>query len=401
MKSVKSIYKIGKGPSSSHTMGPFKCITHYVENHPEAMKLHVTLYGSLAATGKGHLTDQAVVDAFPQGEVTIEWKPKEILQYHPNGMKVAVVNSDGDLYDKWTYFSIGGGDIVCLNKPIDSDDEAEIYPMTTMQEILKWCNDNGRTFWEFVAEHEKNTPGFWEHLENVWKVMQKAVERGIDEEGSLPGPLNLRRKAGSYYIKADGYGDVLRTRGLIFAYALAVSEENACGGTIVTGPTCGSCGVLPGALYHLKKVYGFSDQRIVRALATAGIVGNIVKYNASISGAEVGCQGEVGVACAMAAAAITQLMGGSPSQIEYAAEMGLEHHLGLTCDPVGGLVQIPCIERNAYAAARAMDASIYSLYTDGRHRVSFDQAVRVMKETGHDLPSVYKETSEGGLAKHL
>jgi L-serine dehydratase len=355
----------------------------------------------LAATGKGHLTDQAVVDAFPQGDVTIEWKPKEVLPYHPNGMKVAVVNSDGDLYDKWTYFSVGGGDIVCLNKPIDSDDETEVYEMTTMKEILEWCNDNGKSFWEFVAEHEKNTPGFWEHLENVWKVMQKAVERGIDEEGALPGPLNLRRKAGSYYIKADGYGDVLRTRGLIFAYALAVSEENACGGTIVTGPTCGSCGVLPGALYHLKKVYGFSDQRIVRALATAGIVGNIVKYNASISGAEVGCQGEVGVACAMAAAAITQLMGGSPSQIEYAAEMGLEHHLGLTCDPVGGLVQIPCIERNAYAAARAMDASIYSLYTDGRHRVSFDQAVRVMKETGHDLPSVYKETSEGGLAKHL
>ena len=401
MKSVKSIYKIGKGPSSSHTMGPFKCITHYVENHPEADRLHVTLYGSLAATGKGHLTDQAVVDGFPNGEVVIEWKPKEVLPYHPNGMKVAAINSDGDLYDKWTYFSVGGGDIVCLNKPIETDDEKEVYEMTTMKDILTWCNSNGKTFWEFVAEHEKNTPGFWEHLENVWKVMQRAVERGIDEEGSLPGPLNLRRKAGSYYIKADGYGDILRARGLIFAYALAVSEENACGGTIVTGPTCGSCGVLPGALYHLKKVYGFSDQRIVRALATAGLIGNIVKTNASISGAEVGCQGEVGVACAMAAGAITQLMGGSPSQIEYAAEMGLEHHLGLTCDPVGGLVQIPCIERNAYAAARAMDASIYSLYTDGRHRVSFDQAVRVMRETGHDLPSVYKETSEGGLAKHL
>ena len=382
-------------------MGPFKCITHYVENHPEADRLHVTLYGSLAATGKGHLTDQAVVDGFPNGEVVIEWKPKEVLPYHPNGMKVAAINSDGDLYDKWTYFSVGGGDIVCLNKPIETDDEKEVYEMTTMKDILTWCNSNGKTFWEFVAEHEKNTPGFWEHLENVWKVMQRAVERGIDEEGSLPGPLNLRRKAGSYYIKADGYGDILRARGLIFAYALAVSEENACGGTIVTGPTCGSCGVLPGALYHLKKVYGFSDQRIVRALATAGLIGNIVKTNASISGAEVGCQGEVGVACAMAAGAITQLMGGSPSQIEYAAEMGLEHHLGLTCDPVGGLVQIPCIERNAYAAARAMDASIYSLYTDGRHRVSFDQAVRVMRETGHDLPSVYKETSEGGLAKHL
>ena len=401
MKSVKSIYKIGKGPSSSHTMGPLKCITHYVENHPEAERLHVTLYGSLAATGKGHLTDQAVIDGFPQGEVTIEWKPKEVLPFHPNGMKVAAVNSDGDLYDKWTYFSVGGGDIVCLNQPISSDDETEVYEMNTMQEILKWCNDNGKTFWEFVSEHEQRTSGFWEHLENVWKVMQKAVERGIDEEGALPGPLGLRRKAGSYFIKADGYGDIQRSRGLIFAYALAVSEENASGGTIVTGPTCGSCGVLPGALYYMKKAYGFSDQRIVRALATAGLVGNIVKYNASISGAEVGCQGEVGVACAMAAAAITQLMGGSPSQIEYAAEMGLEHHLGLTCDPVGGLVQIPCIERNAYAAARAMDASIYSLYTDGRHRVSFDQAVRVMKETGHDLPSVYKETSEGGLAKHL
>jgi L-serine dehydratase len=270
-----------------------------------------------------------------------------------------------------------------------------------LSDILKWCNKRGKCFWEYVDMVEGQKPGFWEHLELVWKVMQESVERGIEMEGALPGPLNLRRKAGSYYIKADGYGDVLRTRGLIFAYALAVSEENACGGTIVTGPTCGSCGVLPGALYHLKKVYGFSDQRIVRALATAGIIGNIVKYNASISGAEVGCQGEVGVACAMAAGAITQLMGGSPSQIEYAAEMGLEHHLGLTCDPVGGLVQIPCIERNAYAAARAMDASIYSLYTDGRHRVSFDQAVRVMKETGHDLPSVYKETSEGGLAKHL
>lgn len=417
MKSVKSIYKIGKGPSSSHTMGPFKAIRNYLENHPDADHLHVTLYGSLAATGKGHLTDKAIEEAFHtwkmtdretleskdkrSGDVTIEWKPKENLELHPNGMKVASVNFDGDLYDKWTYYSVGGGDIICMEHPLDADDEAEVYEMNTMKEILDWCNRTGKAFWEFVAENEADTPGFWEHLELVWKVMQKAVERGIDEEGALPGDLNLRRKAGSYYIKADGYGDVLRTRGLIFAYALAVSEENACGGTIVTAPTCGSCGVLPGVLYHVKKVYGFSDQRIIRALATAGIVGNVVKHNASISGAEVGCQGEVGVACAMAAAAVTQLMGGSPSQIEYAAEMGLEHHLGLTCDPVGGMVQIPCIERNAYAAARAMDASIYSLYTDGRHRVSFDQVVKVMKETGKDLPSLYKETSEGGLAKHL
>lgn len=403
MKSVKSIYKIGKGPSSSHTMGPFKATADYLENHPGTERLTVTLYGSLAATGKGHLTDRAIIEAAGNhnAEVEIEWNPKENLPIHPNGMTVGTANSDGETYDIWTYYSIGGGDITCVEHPLDAEDDGEVYEMGTMKEILDWCNSNGKSFWEFVDEHERDTKGFWEYLELVWKTMQRAVERGIDEEGALPGPLNIRRKAGSYYIKADGYGDVLRTRGLIFAYALAVSEENACGGTIVTAPTCGSCGVLPGALYHLKKVYGFSDQRIIRALATAGIVGNVVKHNASISGAEVGCQGEVGVACAMAAAAITQLMGGSPSQIEYAAEMGLEHHLGLTCDPVCGMVQIPCIERNAYAAARAMDASIYSLYTDGRHRVSFDQVVKVMKETGKDLPSVYKETSEGGLAKHL
>ena len=403
MKSVKSIFKIGKGPSSSHTMGPFKAVTNYIENHPETQSLHVTLYGSLAATGKGHLTDKAVEEAAANAglAVIIAWEPKENLPEHPNGMVVASVAEDGSLTDCWTYYSVGGCDIKCMDIEIEDEDGAEVYEMSTMKEILDWCNRNGKAFWEFVQENEEKTKGFWEHIELVWKTMQKAVERGIDEEGALPGPLNIRRKAGSYYIKADGYGDVQRARGLIFAYALAVSEENACGGKIVTAPTCGSCGVLPGVLYHLKKVYGFSDQRIIRALATAGIIGNIVKHNASISGAEVGCQGEVGVACAMAAGAITQLMGGSPSQIEYAAEMGLEHHLGLTCDPVCGMVQIPCIERNAYAAARAMDASIYSLYTDGRHRVSFDQVVRVMKETGKDLPSLYKETSEGGLAKHL
>ena len=384
-------------------MGPFKAVTNYIENHPEAKGLHVTLYGSLAATGKGHLTDKAIEEAAANAglDVVIAWEPKENLPEHPNGMVVASVDEDGSLASSWTYYSVGGGDIKCMDIELADEDGAEVYEMSTMKEILDWCNKNGKAFWEFVQENEEKTKGFWEHIELVWKTMQKAVERGIDEEGALPGPLNIRRKAGSYYIKADGYGDVQRARGLIFAYALAVSEENACGGKIVTAPTCGSCGVLPGVLYHLKKVYGFSDQRIIRALATAGIIGNIVKHNASISGAEVGCQGEVGVACAMAAGAITQLMGGSPSQIEYAAEMGLEHHLGLTCDPVCGMVQIPCIERNAYAAARAMDASIYSLYTDGRHRVSFDQVVRVMKETGKDLPSLYKETSEGGLAKHL
>ena len=401
MKSIKDVYKIGKGPSSSHTMGPFKSVRHYVNHHTEARKILVTLYGSLAATGKGHLTDWACEDAFRDGTVAIVWKPKENLPMHPNGMQVGVIEPNGDISDVWTYYSVGGGDIVCVESPIAEEGGEEVYELTTMKEILDWCNTNGKDFWEYVDEREGRNSGTWEHLEKVWKVMREAVERGIDQEGSLPGPLNLRRKASSYFIRAEGYSDVLRTRGLIFAYALAVSEENASGGTIVTGPTCGSCGVLPSVLFHMQKFYNFSDQRILRALATAGIFGTVVKHNASVSGAEVGCQGEVGVACAMAAAAAAQLMGGSPSQIEYAAEMGLEHHLGLTCDPVCGLVQIPCIERNAYAAARALDAAIYSLYTDGRHRVSFDKVVKVMKETGKDLPSVYKETSEGGLAKHL
>ena len=401
MKSIKDVFKIGKGPSSSHTMGPFKSVRHYVNHHTDARKIMVTLYGSLAATGKGHLTDWACEDAFRDGTVAIAWKPKENLPMHPNGMKVGVIGTDGEVSDEWTYYSIGGGDIVCIENPIESEGGEEVYDLTTMKEIMDWCNANGKSYWEYVEEREGRNSGVWEHLENVWKVMRAAVERGIDQEGSLPGPLNLRRKASSYFIRAEGYSDVLRTRGLIFAYALAVSEENASGGTIVTGPTCGSCGVLPSVLFHMQKFYNFSDQRIIRALATAGIFGTVVKYNASVSGAEVGCQGEVGVACAMAAAAAAQLMGGSPSQIEYAAEMGLEHHLGLTCDPVCGLVQIPCIERNAYAAARALDAAIYSMYTDGRHRVSFDKVVKVMKETGKDLPSVYKETSEGGLAKHL
>lgn len=211
--------------------------------------------------------------------------------------------------------------------------------------------------------------------------------------------MHLSRKAPQYYIKATGYRDSLKSRGLVFAYALAVSEENASGGQIVTAPTCGSCGVLPGVLYHLWKSKDFSEARILRAIATAGLFGNVVKHNASISGAEVGCQGEVGVACAMASAAVSQLFGGSPAQIEYSAEMGLEHHLGMTCDPVCGMVQIPCIERNAFAAARALDSNVFSAFSDGTHRVSFDKVVDVMKQTGHDLPSLYKETAEGGLAK--
>lgn len=413
MKSIRNVYKIGKGPSSSHTMGPFNAMTSYLDHHPETAMVQVTLYGSLAATGKGHLTDVAVKEAYAEWHktekddfeskerlkmnVSIEWRPKETLPVHPNGMRIAAVSPDGDLYDRWTYYSIGGGDILCMENPVEQEKEDDVYQMHTMSDIMHWCNGTGKSYWEYVAENE--SPEIWKHLEQVWEAMKDSVKRGLQEEGVLPGPLNLRRKALSYNVRAFGQGETFRTRGLIFSYALAVSEENAAGGTIVTAPTCGSCGVLPGVLYHMQTKYEFNDTRIIRALATSGLIGAIVKNNASVSGAEVGCQGEVGVACAMAAAAVAQLMGGSPSQIEYAAEMGLEHHLGLTCDPVCGLVQIPCIERNAYAAARALDAGIYSLYSDGQHRVSFDQAVKVMNETGHDLPSLYRETSEGGLAK--
>ena len=400
MQSIRELYRIGNGPSSSHTMGPKKAAALFAESHPRAKKFVVTLYGSLAATGKGHLTDEAILSMMgPVAPTTIEWLPKTYLPFHPNALKLEAYSADGKVTGSQTVYSVGGGKISDGEKTIGvvGDEGKDLYPMTTMTKIMEWCEKTGKSYWEYVEEYEGNE--IWDYLAEVWEVMKAAVERGLDNEGVLPGPLSLHRKAASYFIKAKGYKESLQSRGRVFAYALAVSEENASGGEIVTAPTCGSCGVIPAVLYHLEESRSFSKNRMLRALATAGLVGNIVKENASISGAEVGCQGEVGVACAMAAAAASQLFGGSPSQIEYAAEMGLEHHLGMTCDPVCGLVQIPCIERNAYAAARALDANLCSSLTDGIHRVSFDRVVNVMKETGHDLPSLYKETGEGGLAK--
>ncbi|BEG99100.1 L-serine ammonia-lyase [Bacteroides sedimenti] len=398
MKSIKELYRIGNGPSSSHTMGPKKAAELFLARHPEAASFKVTLYGSLAATGKGHFTDAAIIEVLEShAKVEIIWQPKIFLPFHPNGMTFEAIDKEGAEQESWTVYSIGGGALAEEEGGQIGGDNREIYQMNTMQEILDWCEKNGKCYWEYVQECEDDD--IWDYLAVVWETMKESIRRGLEQEGVLPGPLNLRRKAASYYIRSNGYKQSLRSRGLVFAYALAVSEENASGGKIVTAPTCGSCGVVPAVLYHLQESREFSDARILRALATAGLIGNIVKTNASISGAEVGCQGEVGVACAMASAAANQLFGGSPAQIEYAAEMGLEHHLGLTCDPVCGLVQIPCIERNAYAAARALDANIFSTFTDGIHRVSFDKVVLVMKQTGHDLPSLYKETSEGGLAK--
>jgi len=378
-------------------MGPRAAAEQFLKSHLHACGFEVVLYGSLAATGKGHMTDVAVVDALGSTGIPVKiiWKPDVFLPYHPNGMTFRASNETGVPIDEWTVYSVGGGAIEEEGKPRPG--LSEIYDMGSMTEILEYCEHTGRCYWEYVEQCEGEA--IWPFLAEVWKTMKQAVERGLATEGRLPGPLNLRRKATTYFVKAEGYKDNLRTRGLVFAYALAVSEENASGGVIVTAPTCGSSGVLPAVLYHIWKSRELNERQILRALATAGLFGNVVKHNASISGADVGCQGEVGVACAMAAAAACQLFGGSPAQIEYAAEMGLEHHLGMTCDPVCGLVQIPCIERNAYAAARALDANIYASFTDGTHRVSFDKLIRVMKETGHDLPSLYKETGTGGLAK--
>ncbi len=395
MESIREIYRIGNGPSSSHTMGPKKAATIFKNKFPQATAYEVILYGSLAATGRGHLTDKAISDVIGEGKLTLVWKPETFLPEHPNGMKFIAYSEDHNILGTSTVFSVGGGKI---SEFTSEDSHESVYPHNTLQEILDWTSENGLSLWEYVEKFESKT--ILDYLAEVWKVMVESIQRGIEEEGTLPGGLKVKRKASSYYIKAKSYTGSLQSKTQIFAYALAVAEENAAGGKMVTAPTCGSCGVVPAVLYRLKDSYSFSDKKILKALATAGLIGAIVKHNASISGAEVGCQGEIGTACSMASAAATQLLGGTPSQIEYAAEMGIEHHLGLTCDPIAGLVQVPCIERNAFAAERALNTTTFALLSDGDHLISFDKIVKTMKETGHDLPSIYKETSEGGMAKY-
>jgi len=395
MESLRELYKIGAGPSSSHTMGPKKAAEIFAKRCINVDLYRITLYGSLAATGKGHLTDVAILSILESiASVEIIWKPDVVLPFHPNGMLFEGVK-DGRVVDKWEIYSTGGGSLA--NEATALSQDKSLYPMSTIEEIKNWCYKEGKTYWEYVEDCEGKD--IWVFLDTVWEAMRATIHNGLNNDGVLPGGLKLARKASTYLVKSKSYSDSVSSRAKVYAYALATSEENASGGTVVTAPTCGASGVLPSVLYHLDVSRDFLHIRILRALATAGLFGNIAKTNSSISGAEVGCQGEIGVACAMAAAAACQLFGGTPSQIEYAAEMGLEHHLGLTCDPVCGLVQVPCIERNAIAAARALDANIYASLSDGSHMVSYDRVVAVMKETGHDLPSLYRETSLGGLAK--
>lgn len=397
MESLKKLYRIGLGPSSSHTMAPSRAANQFLAKYPDAAHYRVTLFSSLAATGKGHLTDKAIEEAIQPRSLEIVWKEDEVLPLHPNGMQFDALDADGRQYGHWEVYSVGGGALMEAHPDGSLPSAHAIYPLTTMETLLHHFHERGESFWGYVEAVEGEE--IRDFLGEVWDTMKRSLERGLGREGILPGGLGISRKAKSIHARARMLKSDLRSNGLIAAYAYAVSEENATKGTIVTAPTCGACGVLPAVLYHLFKTVKPSREDIVSALATAGLVGNVVKYNASISGAEVGCQGEVGTACAMAAAAATQIMGGSIRQIEYAAEMGLEHHLGLTCDPVDGLVQIPCIERNAHAATRALSCCHFALLSDGVHKISFDEVVAVMKETGQALPSLYRETAGGGLAK--
>lgn len=394
MESIRRLYRIGTGPSSSHTMGPQLAAQNFLAGNPSAGSYRVTLYGSLAATGRGHLTDKALADVFGTRTMELLWKPAEQLPLHPNGMRFEALDVNGEVFDAWEVYSVGGG---ALRDGQQRESHPSLYRLNSLAEILEHCDKSGESLWEYVfsCEDEK----IQDYLHQVWSVMSAAIQRGLNHVGVLPGGLGLGRKAHTFQQKAGLYGSDLKKNARIWSYALAVSEENASGGEIVTAPTCGASGVLPAVLRYLRETLECSTEDILRALATAALIGNLVKHNASISGAEVGCQGEIGTACAMAAAAATQLHGGTVRQIEYAAEMGLEHHLGLTCDPVNGLVQIPCIERNAHAATRAISCCHFALLSGGEHKITFDEITRVMKETGHALPLIYRETAEGGIAQ--
>ena len=398
METIKKIYKIGYGPSSSHTMGPHRAAELFRARTPQAARYRVTLFGSLAATGKGHHTDKAICRGLDTTDVEIVWRADIVKPFHSNGMLFEAIGSDGSVADSWLVYSIGGGYLSTEEGevPLGITPEGEVYPHNSMKEIADYVNKEGLSFWEYVEQCEDDS--LWPYLGEMWQQMQQTIEEGLLDDRVIEGGLHLRAKAHQYHIRASAFKPSLQSRALVIAYALATSEQNASGAKIVTAPTCGSSGVLPAVLYHLKKNHGFTDREILRAMATAGLFANVIKRNASISGAEVGCQGEVGSACVMAAVASNQLFGGSPKQIEYAAEMAMEHNLGLTCDPLCGLVQIPCIERNAMAALRALDINIYAMMSDGGHIISFDKVVRTMKLTGKDLPSLYKETSLGGLA---
>ena len=397
MKSIREIYKIGKGPSSSHTMGPERAALLFLGRYPQADFFQVTLYGSLSKTGVGHGTDRVLRYTLGPERTKIVFSQENWEGMHPNTMDFSAFAGDIEI-GHLRVESIGGGDIRILGEAQAVESE-EVYVEHSFAEIAYFCKWRYiHTLSDYVELNEG--PEIWDFLMEVWQVMKRSISEGLSKTGVLPGGLNVQRKA-KYLFDKTPQDDIpaLKEFQRIAAYAYAVAEQNADNGTVVTAPTCGACGVLPAVLKYAQDTKGFSDEQILRGLATAGIIGNLTKQNASISGAECGCQAEIGTACSMAAAALAELYGQNLDQVEYAAEVAMEHHLGLTCDPICGLVQIPCIERNAVAAVRAMNACNLSYFLTGSRNISYDMVCRAMKETGVNLDHRFRETSEGGLAK--
>ncbi len=395
MESIRELYKIGRGPSSSHTIGPERACIQFQKQHPAADSFRAVLYGSLAKTGKGHGTDTVIQKTFAPFSCEIEWNCTECHIAHPNTMELFAYKNR-QLLAHTRVYSIGGGSIRfddCMQSVLP-----RCYDRHSFFDIAQECKNRQIRLWEYVLEKEDD--GFVAYLEKIWTAMKQSICNGLADEGILPGGLDVKKKAKElYHNQHIDESPEIRENRLVCAYAFAVSEQNASGEHIVTAPTCGAAGVLPAVLYYEQRKHHFSDQQIIRALATAGLIGNLIKTNASVSGAECGCQAEIGSACAMAAAGLAELFGLEIDKIEYAAEIAIEHHLGLTCDPICGLVQIPCIERNAVAAMRAINAVNLSSFLWNSRKISFDKVVKTMKETGQDMQSSYKETS-GRIGKN-
>ena len=398
MKSLTNLYRIGRGPSSSHTIGPERAALYFKQKNPDAEGFSVTLYGSLAKTGKGHMTDAVLRQTLAPvpSEIIFDYETDENSFYHPNAMDMRAFKN-GEESDKIRVYSIGGGEIAV--EGTDYVAPPEVYYEESFDEIAEYCREHDIRIWEYVERMEG--PRIWDYLEEVWNQMKRTIKEGLKSEGVLAGGLGVQRKAAFLYNQyhMDESAETKENR-IVCSYAFAVGEQNASNGSVVTAPTCGAAGVMPAVLYYWQKKRKVSDTDILHALATGGIIANLIKTNASISGAECGCQAEIGTACCMASAALAEICGMSLDQIEYAAEVSMEHMLGLTCDPIDGLVQIPCIERNAVAAMRSINAISLANFLTHTRKISFDTVVKTMYETGKDIKSRYRETSEGGLAKH-
>ncbi len=398
LQTIFDVYAVGAGPSSTHSIGPQRAARRFAASlSAPPVRVRVTLYGSLAATGRGHWTDRTLVRTLEPIRTEVVFDAQAADLPHPNTMKFEALDAGGRPVKTWTVCSIGGGSLrEAGGTPVAGAERAE-YPVGNIAEALDWCRAHDRAFWQLAERTEHD---LWPRLAAIWEAMRDTVRRGLhSKQIILPGTLELARRAGTTWRRAQDLQGTPRDIGRLAAFALAVAEENAAGMQVVTAPSCGAAGVLPAVLYFFKTVRRAPTRRILEALATAGLFGSSIRANATVSGAEAGCQAEIGSACSMAAAAAAQLSGATLNQIEYAAEMAMEHNLGLTCDPIEGYVQIPCIERNMNAALRAIECAAFTLLTDGRHLVSFDDVIEVMNRTGRDLQAAYRETATGGLAR--